>query len=92
MILSRTTHRSRHTPTTVVLRHGHKMPSCGTVSAQTSRPTGPNSPHSLTGPIATVLLVIMLPGSLHVPLCGLLTVLQSIHCDLASIAVLAATK
>ena len=45
-----------------------------------------------TGPIATVLLVIMLPSSLHVPLCGLLTVLQSIHCDLASIAVLAATK
>ena len=79
-------------PTTVVLRHGHKMPSCGTVSAQTSRPTGPNSPHTLTGPIAAVLLVIMLPGSLHLPLCKLLTALQSIHCSLASSAVLAATK
>ena len=77
----------------LVLRRGHKMPTRGTVSAQTSRPTGPNSPHSLTGPIATVLLVSMLPSSsLHVPLCGLLTVLQSIHCDLASIAVLAATN
>ena len=76
----------------LVLRRRHKMPTRGTVSAQTSRPTGPNSPQSLTGPIATVLPVIMLPSSLHVPLCGLLTVLQSIHCDLASIAVLAATK
>ena len=77
----------------LVLRrgHNHKMPTCGTVSAQTSRPTGPNGPLSLAAPIAAVLPVIMLPGSLQLTLGGLLPALQSILGSLASSAVLADT-
>ena len=42
--------------------------------------------------VADALASQVLPGSLHLPLCKLLTALQSIHCSLASSAVLAATK